>query len=148
PQLPHVRFAVLALGDSTYERYCEAGKRLDRRLESLGAQRLMERVDCDVDFEDAAAAWIEAAVRKLASTQVSDATSPRLASAVAAPVAALSSAFDRKSPFPAPVLDNFVLTGRGSSKETRHIELSLAGSGLTYQPGDALGVVPQNDPAL
>ncbi|HEX5957603.1 MAG TPA: flavodoxin domain-containing protein, partial [Hyphomicrobiaceae bacterium] len=146
PQLPHVRFAVLALGDSTYERYCEAGKRVDRRLEALGAQRLMDRVDCDVDFEDAAATWISAVVRTFAPAQGKTSAFP--GSAVAAPVAALPAVFDRKNPFIAPVLDNIVLTGRGSTKETRHIELSLAGSGLTYEPGDALGVVPQNDPAL
>src|SRR5262249_3294781 len=66
PQLPHLRFAVLALGDSTYERYCEAGRRIDRRLEALGAHRLAQRVECDVDFEDPAAAWTAAVVRMLA----------------------------------------------------------------------------------
>ncbi|KQW21419.1 sulfite reductase [NADPH] flavoprotein alpha-component [Afipia sp. Root123D2] len=147
PKLPQLRFAVLALGDSTYERYCEAGKRIDRRLEELGAQRLADRVDCDVDYEDAAAAWIAAVVDSLApaaQTTVSVAAS-------AAPVRSGTSApatFDKKTPFQAEVIDNIVLTGRGSTKETRHIELSLAESGLTYQPGDALGVVPRNDPAL
>ena len=58
PKLPDLRFAILALGDSTYEYYCEAGKRLDRRLEELGAQRLKPRVDCDVDYDEPAAAWI------------------------------------------------------------------------------------------
>jgi sulfite reductase (NADPH) flavoprotein alpha-component len=149
PQLPHVRFAVLALGDSTYERYCEAGRRIDRRLEALGAHRLAARVECDVDFEDAAAAWIEAVVSKLApAAQVAPPLRVFSAAAGAAPIHAVAAAFDRKNPFLAPVVDNIVLTGRGSSKETRHIELSLAGSGLAYRPGDALGVVPRNDPAL
>ncbi|HEX5999172.1 MAG TPA: assimilatory sulfite reductase (NADPH) flavoprotein subunit [Hyphomicrobiaceae bacterium] len=146
PQLPHVRFAVLALGDSTYERYCEAGKRIDRRLEALGAQRLMDRVDCDVDFEDAAAAWISSVVHTFAPAQGKTPALPGFAAA--GTVAALPAVFDKKNPFIAPVLDNIVLTGRGSTKETRHIELSLAGSGLAYEPGDALGVMPQNDPAL
>jgi sulfite reductase (NADPH) flavoprotein alpha-component len=149
PQLPQLRFAVLALGDSTYERYCEAGRRIDRRLEALGARRLAERVDCDVDFEDAAASWIEAAVRTLAPPAQAAASAPVLpAVGTAAPVDASPAVFDKKKPFSAPVIENIVLTGRGSSKETRHVELSLAGSGLTYEPGDALGVVPRNDPAL
>jgi sulfite reductase (NADPH) flavoprotein alpha-component len=145
PKLPQLRYAVLALGDSTYEKYCEAGKRVDRRLEELGAQRLADRVDCDVDYEDAADAWIASAVANLAPA----ARAPVSASAATTRSDAPSStAFDKKHPFQAAVIDNIVLTGRGSSKETRHIELSLADSGLTYQPGDALGVVPRNDPAL
>lgn len=144
PKLPQLRFAVLALGDSTYEKYCEAGKRIDRRLEELGAQRLADRVDCDVDYEDAAEAWISTVIADLA---------PAAQASVSAPVVArgdapLSAVFDKKNPFQAAVIDNIVLTGRGSTKETRHIELSLADSGLIYQPGDALGVVPRNDPAL
>jgi sulfite reductase (NADPH) flavoprotein alpha-component len=146
PKLPQLRFAVLALGDSTYEHYCGAGKRIDQRLEELGAQRLVGRVDCDVDYEDAASAWIAAIVGELALVE------PAMSGAVpAAPAKANTSTaatFDKKHPFQAPVIDNLVLTGRGSTKETRHIELSLAESGLTYQPGDALGVVPRNDPAL
>jgi sulfite reductase (NADPH) flavoprotein alpha-component len=147
PKLPQLRFAVLALGDSTYERFCEAGKRIDRRLEELGAQRIADRVDCDVDYEDAAAAWIASAVDNLApaaQTQVSVAASP----ATVQGVASASTTFDKKHPFQAEVIDNIVLTGRGSTKETRHIEISLADSGLLYQPGDALGVVPPNDPSL
>jgi sulfite reductase (NADPH) flavoprotein alpha-component len=145
PKLPHLRFAVLALGDSTYEKYCEGGKRIDRRLEELGATRLEPRVDCDVDFDEAAPAWIKAVVAKLAPKAA--ASAPAIARAsVDAPAG--SSAFDKQNPFPATVIDNIVLTGRGSSKETRHIELSLEGSGLTYEPGDALGVVPRNDPAV
>jgi len=150
PKLPQLRFAVLALGDSTYERYCEAGKRIDRRLEELGAQRLADRVDCDVDYEDAAAAWIAAAVGKLAPSD-SAGQQPALSSAASVPDTApgpAAATFDKKNPFQAAVIDNLVLTGRGSTKETRHIELSLADSGLTYRPGDALGVVPRNDPAL
>jgi sulfite reductase (NADPH) flavoprotein alpha-component len=145
PKLAGVRFAVLGLGDSTYERYCEAGKRLDRRLEELGAERLAERVDCDVDFEDPAASWIETAVARL--TPAADAAPTAWAAAAPAPSEA-ATVIDRKHPFLAPVIDNLVLTGRGSTKETRHIELSLEGSGLAYRPGDTLGVVPQNDPAL
>ena len=146
PKLPQLRYAVLALGDSTYERYCEAGKRIDRRFEELGAQRLADRIDCDVDYEDAADAWIAAVVTNLApSAQTRVSVAPTTA---AVQSAAPATTFDKKHPFQAGVIDNIVLTGRGSTKETRHIELSLADSGLTYQPGDALGIVPSNDPAL
>lgn len=144
PKLPQLRFAVLALGDSTYEKYCEAGKRIDRRLEELGAQRLADRVDCDVDYEDAAEAWISTVIADLAPAAQASVSAPVVARGDAPP----SAVFDKKNPFQAAVIDNIVLTGRGSTKETRHIELSLADSGLIYQPGDALGVVPRNDPAL
>ena len=144
PKLPQLRFAVLALGDSTYEKYCEAGKRIDRRLEELGAQRLADRVDCDVDYEDAADAWISTVIADLAPAAQASVSAPVVARGDAPP----SAVFDKKNPFQAAVIDNIVLTGRGSTKETRHIELSLADSGLIYQPGDALGVVPRNDPAL
>lgn len=150
PKLPQLRFAVLALGDSTYEHYCEAGKRIDRRLEELGAQRIADRVDCDVDYEDAAAGWIAEIVGTLtppaAAVQTQAFVAPQAVPAQNR--ATTRSAFDKKNPFRAAVIENIVLTGRGSTKETRHIELSLAGSGLTYQPGDALGVLPRNDPAL
>jgi sulfite reductase (NADPH) flavoprotein alpha-component len=153
PALPHLRFSVLALGDSTYEHYCEAGRRLDRRLEELGALRLHPRADCDVDYEEPAAAWIAAVLSSYApdryagaaGTAAAVSAQPR-ASAGIRPTAAV--AFDKRRPFPAPVIDNLVLTGRGSSKETRHIEISLEGSGLSFEPGDALGVVPQNDAVL
>lgn len=144
PKLDGVRFAVLALGDSTYEYYCEAGKRLDRRFEDLGAARLAARVDCDIDYEDPAAAWAEAVVAQLAA----EAKTAAVPAAAAAAPADTPDAYDKRNPFPAPVVENIAIVGRGSSKETRHIEFSLAGSGLTYAPGDALGIAASNDPAI
>jgi sulfite reductase (NADPH) flavoprotein alpha-component len=149
PKLTGLRFAVLALGDSTYEHYCQAGKRLDSRFEELGAERLVQRVDCDVDYEQPANAWIEQVLGLLVSNLPAGAHAP--GAQPRAPAAALpqrAAIIDRQHPFHARVIDNIALTGRGSSKEIRHIELSLEGSGLSFEPGDALGVVPTNDPSV
>jgi sulfite reductase (NADPH) flavoprotein alpha-component len=144
PKLAALRFAVLALGDSTYEFYCEAGKRIDRRLEALGATRIAPRVDCDVDYDRPAADWIETVVAAIAPGE----SRTPIAVTTAKPSAVSAPAHDRRNPFHATVIDNIGLTGRGSSKETRHIELSLEGSGIAFEPGDALGILPKNDPAL
>lgn len=150
PRLSDVRYAVLALGDSTYERYCEAGKRLDRRLTELGAARLEARVDCDVDYDEPAATWIGNILKAFVNESearpgyADDAARHAASASASAP----SASFDKTNPFPARIIDNIVLSGRGSTKETRHVELSLEGSGLVFEPGDALGLMPRNDPAL
>ena len=149
PRLDDVRFSVLALGDSTYEKYCEAGKRIDSRLEELGATRLAPRVDCDIDYDDPAAAWSAAIVDRLAADLAASAIAPPgLGLGSAIPLPAAAAAFDRKNPFAATVIENMTIVGRLSSKETRHIEIDLAGSGLVYEPGDALGIVARNDPGV
>jgi sulfite reductase (NADPH) flavoprotein alpha-component len=145
PKLPELKFSVLALGDSTYEHFCSAGRRVDERLEALGATRLLDRVDCDVDYEDDADAWTAAVVEELKSEGAAGAAPAAAAAPGSAPAA---SAFNKRNPFTAPVIDNFVLTGRGSTKETRHIEIDIEGSGLTYKPGDALGIVAENEDAV
>ncbi|PSL42958.1 sulfite reductase (NADPH) alpha subunit [Salsuginibacillus halophilus] len=144
PDLTGVRFSVLALGDSSYEFFCQTGIDFDNRLAELGAERLHDRVDCDVDFEAPAASWLNGVIDKLgAASPVPAAAEETAAAAVAeAPV------YSKKNPFWAEVVENFNLNGRGSNKETRHLVLDLEGSGLTYEPGDALGLIPQNDPLL
>lgn len=139
PPLKGTRYAVLALGDSSYERFCQTGKDFDARLEALGGERLLERVDCDVDYEDAASAWIDSALERFGATVQRSATVLTLPGAKpAAPV------WSKNNPFPATVLDNIRLNGRGSTKQTHHLELSLEDSGLSFEPGDALGVVARN----
>ncbi len=146
PALDTMRFAVLALGDSSYELYCEAGKRLDRRLEELGATRLVPRIDCDVDYEEPAAAWADAALTLLVADRGSSV--PAHATAQAPALQPAAPQHDKRTPFAAAIVENIVIVGLGSTKATRHIELSIEGSGLDYQPGDALGVAVANDPAV
>lgn len=144
PKLEDFRFSVLALGDTSYEFFCQTGKDFDKRLEELGGERIAPRVDCDLDYDDHASEWIQSVLSGLSAAQPGEAAP---AAASAAETAQIS-AYSRTNPFYAEVLENLNLNGRGSNKETRHLELSLEGSGLTYQPGDALGIFPQNDPAL
>lgn len=139
PKLSHMRFAVLALGDSSYEKFCETGRQFDQRLEALGATRLQPRIECDVDFEAAASGWMD-------SILASDVAAGQTAAIAASPRPAETPAhvYTRKHPFAAEVLANQPLTVRGSTKNVRHIELSLADSGIHYEPGDALGLVLPN----
>ncbi len=141
-----LKFAVLALGDSSYEHFCQTGRDFDDRLEALGAARLRERIDCDVDFDESAAAWISDAVSAFASEIEPE---ERTAAATVLPFSLPAEAprYGRDRPFAAEVLENQNLNGRGSERETRHIELSLAGSGLEYAPGDVLGLIARNSPA-
>ena len=141
PPLPALRFAVCGLGDSSYPDFCQAGKDFDTRLAELGGERLAPRADCDVDYQATAAAWIADLVPRLAALQPA---APRTPTA-AAP--ATPAAYDRDHPFSAPLLARQKITGRNSTKDVRHIELDLAGSGIHYQAGDALGVWCENDPA-
>jgi sulfite reductase (NADPH) flavoprotein alpha-component len=141
-RLANLRYCVLALGDSSYERFCETGRQFDARLEALGAKRLAPRIECDVDFEAAAQQWIDTVTATIGAGL---AVSSLPADAAAAPrLAASVTVHTRKNPFGAAVLVNQRLTARGSSKDVRHIELSLDGSQVHYEPGDSLGVVPRN----
>ncbi len=146
PSLASLHFSVLALGDTNYEQFCKFGIDVDARLEALGAKRLYERVDCNLAYEEAAAAW-QAGVFNVIDAMNVTSPAPSPSPAARAPVQA-EEGYSKKNPFPAALITNRKLTGDGSAKETRHFEISLAGSGLAYEVGDALGVMPTNCPAL
>ncbi|TSB44619.1 assimilatory sulfite reductase (NADPH) flavoprotein subunit [Alkalicoccobacillus porphyridii] len=147
PKLADLNYSVLALGDTSYEFFCQTGKDIDQRLEELGANRLYPRVDCDVDFSEDASEWFEGTLISLSeSHQVSPEGVP--AASVNQSTDTQSTQYSRTNPFHAEVLDNINLNGRGSNKETRHLELSIEGAGLTFEPGDSIGLYPENDKAL
>lgn len=144
PRIEHMHFAVLAIGDTGYDGYCQAGKYIDMRLEQLGAKRLRERVDCDVEYEDPAHSWLAAVLPDYAHVAGAAA-----GSTAATPVAAVAlPGSSRKMPYASSLLSNRRLSGAQSSKDIRHFEFDLEGSGLHYEAGDALGVIPVNDPQL
>jgi sulfite reductase (NADPH) flavoprotein alpha-component len=145
PRLQGLSFAVLALGDRSYPRFCQTGQDLDRRLGELGAERLLPATLCDLDYEEEAEAWMASVLERLGKARAKAA--PRAGRQVAA-AEAQAVAYTRSRPFAAEVLESINLNGRGAGKETRHLELSLDGSGLAYVPGDALGIWPENPPAL
>jgi sulfite reductase (NADPH) flavoprotein alpha-component len=144
PGLQGKRFSVLALGDSSYEYFCQTGRELDTRLEELGGERIYPRVDCDVDFEEDSEVWMSAVLEKLASaTQTAPIQSAARVS-TPAPGTPAAITYSRTNPFQAEVLENINLNDSGSTKVTRHLELSLQDSGVSFAPGDALGIIPRN----
>ena len=145
PRLPALKFSVLGLGDSSYPKFCEIGRRLDARLEELGATRWQARADADLDLETIADPWIEQALSLARESLKASKPSATVSALRPLPPATV---YTREHPFAAELLANQRITGRGSHKDIRHIELSLEGSGLNYEPGDALGVWPVNPPLL
>jgi sulfite reductase (NADPH) flavoprotein alpha-component len=154
PKLENLAFAVLGLGDKNYAEFCGASKKFDERLVQLGAKRLVPRGECDVDYEATAKAWLEVLWPALESesvtsnTVISDQFAAAQTKAAASNTASLITVYSRQNPFPARLKTNRRLNGAGSQKDTRHFEIVLEGSGLSYEAGDALGVVPTNCPAL
>jgi sulfite reductase (NADPH) flavoprotein alpha-component len=150
PKLPQLQFTVLGLGDSSYPQFCAIGRKLDARLLELGAQRWLPRADADLDVETVAQPWLADTLAAARAAQAEAATPTTSAAKKVTPlrIAAAPPAHGRERPFAAEVLGNQRLTGRGSAKDVRHLELSLADSGLRYEPGDALGLWPRNPPAL
>ncbi len=146
--LAHLNFSVLALGDTNYEQFCAAGKKIDARLEQIGAKRIHPLADCDLDYEAKVKSWRDGALvalapagnpapgRQLAEEKSTDDSGP------------LRESYSKANPFPARLLTNRKLNAAGSEKETRHFEISLVGSDLNYEAGDALGIFPANCPTL
>ena len=146
PKLENTAFAVFGLGDTSYEFFCQSGKDFDAKLAELGGERLLDRVDADVEYQSAAAEW------RARLVDVLKARAPVAPSAQAAASGAVNelhtSPYTKEAPLSATLAVNQKITGRDSQKDVRHIEIDLGDSGLRYQPGDALGVWYQNDPAL
>jgi sulfite reductase (NADPH) flavoprotein alpha-component len=145
PRLPQLKFAVLALGDSSYPQFCAIGRRLDARLSELGAVRVADCANADLDVEIVSKPWTAHAV-----DAAMELLKPAAPSATVVPLRphAVPQTHGRERPFAAELLANQRITGRGSARDIRHLELSLEGSGLEYEPGDALGVWPRNPPVL
>ncbi len=142
PALTGLRYSVLALGDSSYVNFCRTGREFDARLAALGAERFEPLIECDLDYEDMAAGWSTRILARLPEVAGAAGAAPRLHAVETACV------YDRKNPYLAPVLLNQKITGRHSTKDVRHIELSLEDSGLPYEPGDSLAVIVENPPQL
>ena len=146
PKLDTLKFAVLGLGDSSYEFFCQTGKDFDQRITALGATAVIERLDADVDYDQVTGPWIESTLVEIEKTL-------EKGGVASAPVASAANAvsanrFDKHNPFSASLLVSQKITGDQSAKDVRHIEIDLEGSDLTYTAGDALGVWFKNDEAL
>lgn len=144
PKLEDFQYSVLALGDRSYEFFCETGKQFDSRLEELGGTRLYPRVDCDLDYDEPASEWFSGVVNGL--NLQAESTAPNPISTI--PQSIRDSGYSRSNPYYAEILDVINLNGQGSNKETLHVELSLEDSGISFEPGDSLGIFPNNDPEL
>jgi sulfite reductase (NADPH) flavoprotein alpha-component len=143
PRLEQMHFAVLAIGDTGYDGFCQAGKFIDMRLEQLGAKRVADRIDCDIDFEEPSSEWIGTAMPQFAASAGSSGNA--LESAPEAPVIPGS---NKQNPYAAALATNKRLSAEESAKDIRHFEFDLTDSGLKYEAGDALGVIPVNDASL
>ncbi|MDX7997801.1 NADPH-dependent assimilatory sulfite reductase flavoprotein subunit [Xenorhabdus sp. Reich] len=149
PSLKETAYAVFGLGDTSYENFCQAGKDFDNRLNELGAQCLLERVDADVEYQEHADQWRQN-ITDILKQRLSAQAKPILSahSVSTTKVDSANKIYTKEAPLTASLLSNQKITGRGSDKDVRHVEIDLGDSGLRYQPGDALGVWFENAPAL
>ncbi|EPB4294188.1 NADPH-dependent assimilatory sulfite reductase flavoprotein subunit [Yersinia enterocolitica] len=148
PKLPETAFAVFGLGDTSYEHFCQAGKDFDNKLAELGAQRLLERVDADVEYQESAQQWRQQIVAALQARVPAQSAAAVAVTPSGAVDEITSSPYSKAAPLTAQLSVQQKVTGRNSEKDVRHIEIDLGDSGLRYQPGDALGIWFDNDPAL
>jgi sulfite reductase (NADPH) flavoprotein alpha-component len=142
-QLPNLNYSVVALGDKSYKLYCQTGIDIDQALTRLGAKSILPVLKLDVDFEEEIEHWITEFTEIILKNSGSSIQTNELKNEVSEQVQ-----YTRKKPFPATVLDKVKITGRDSDKEVYHVELSLDGSGITYEPGDSVGILANNPPAL
>lgn len=144
PKLENVRFSVLALGDESYEYFCQTGKDFDAKLLELGAERLTDRQDCDLDFDDLAEKWMNKNIEILNQSTGHGST----VTSTETVQSAKEKRYSKSNPYQAEVLENINLNGRGSNKEVRHVELLLDNYGESFEPGDCVVVLPQNEPEI
>ncbi len=149
PKLDGVKIAVIGLGDSSYEFFCQTAKDFEERLTKLGAETIYQRADLDVDYDDEVATWITGALDAFEPDLKvqQDACGQVVSMPFGAPAAAASQ-YTKQNPFAAELSTVQKITGRDSTKDVRHVEISLEGSDITYTPGDSLGVYFLNDEAL
>ena len=147
PRLEGLSFGVLALGDTSYDEFCQAGKLIDTRLEQLGAMRTSSRIDCDVDFEEPAASWLDLAIPNIGSS-VNETSKINASSNGKENIDEAPPIWNRKNPYQTYLKENRLLSAPGSAKEIRHIGVNIANSGITYEAGDSLGIMPVNSPYL
>jgi sulfite reductase (NADPH) flavoprotein alpha-component len=150
PRLEDVRFAVLALGDTAYAQFCATGKEIDARLEALGGKRAADRIDLDLDFAKQAAEWTETTLKELApaDAEVSAATVVHVDFSGGVQLDDDEPRYTAENPLQAEVAGLINLNGTGSTRETWHVELATEASDFVYTPGDAIGILPENDPDL
>lgn len=152
-KLENMKYSVLGLGDSSYPDFNQCAIEFDQRLAELGAKRVCDSKFCDVDFEEPAEVWFKNGLAALKKSSPAVAVSANQSHSVAeeknnGELQETPTVYSKKNPYPARILKNINLNGKDSAKETRHLEINLGSSGITYRAGDALGVYPQNCPRL
>ncbi|HYQ56954.1 MAG TPA: assimilatory sulfite reductase (NADPH) flavoprotein subunit [Draconibacterium sp.] len=141
PKLDGINYSVLALGDKTYRHFCKTGQDIDEALKKQGALRVTALEKCDVDYEQSAEMWMNSFLLNLTPSETQEVIP---GSPISGSAGGFGEEFSKSNPYMATVLEKVKITGRDSDKEVYHLELSLEGSGLEYEPGDSLGIFAKN----